>query len=276
MTPTFARCAVLGDPIAHSLSPVLHRAGYAALGLDWAYDARRVGSGGLRAFLDGLDDSWRGLSLTMPLKREALEVADALSERALVAGAANTLVLSADGVWGDNTDIPGAVAALRERYAGPVDSAAILGGGATAASTLLALAELGCRRFRLCVRNPETAAATLAAAGRFAEPLHVELGGLTELTAPDLADFDVLVSTVPVAAQTPALVEACRAVPVLFEVLYHPWPTPVVASAGDRVLIRGLDLLVHQAALQFEQFTELPAPLAVMREAGEVVLTERG
>ena len=278
MTPTFARCAVLGDPVAHSLSPVLHRAGYAALGLDWAYDAQRVPAGGLRAFVDGLGGEWRGLSLTMPLKREALGLADALSERALVAGAVNTLVLSQDGIWADNTDIPGAAAALRERYDGPVDSAVILGGGATAASTLLALAELGCRRFRLCVRNPETAEATLAAAGRFAEPLHVELAALADLApsdAPSDALADVLVSTIPVDAQTAAVVEACRDVPVLFEVLYHPWPTPLAASVGERVLVRGLDLLVHQAALQFEQFTELPAPIAVMREAGEVVLAER-
>ena len=76
------RCAVLGDPIAHSLSPALHRAGYAALGLDWSYDAVRVADGGLAAYLRGLDPTWRGLSLTMPLKREAMALADQVSERA--------------------------------------------------------------------------------------------------------------------------------------------------------------------------------------------------
>ena len=87
------RCAVLGDPIAHSLSPALHRAGYAAVGLDWTYDAHRVAAGGLSEFVRGLDASWRGLSLTMPLKREALELASEASPIARLAGAANTLLL---------------------------------------------------------------------------------------------------------------------------------------------------------------------------------------
>lgn len=262
-------CAVLGDPIAHSLSPVLHRAGYATLGLDWTYDARRVPSGGLAAFLGGLDHTWRGLSLTMPLKREAMTLVDRASDLALLAGAANTLVLEAEGVIGDNTDIPGAQAALRERHAGPVERAAILGGGATAASTLLALAGLGCRRFTLHVRDATRAAETVAAAGRF--------GGL-EVVVTSLAEAprgDLLVSTIPASAQTPDLVAACAEVPVLFEVLYHPWPTPLAASAGGRVLVGGLDLLVHQAALQFEQFTGLPAPVEAMREAGRAALGER-
>ncbi|MCW2795672.1 MAG: shikimate dehydrogenase, partial [Nocardioides sp.] len=128
------KCAVLGDPVAHSLSPVLHRAGYAALGLDWEYDARRVPSGGLPGFLETLDESWRGLSLTMPLKREAMPLADNVSERAALVGAANTLVLDDGAVHADNTDLPGAVAALRERYAGAVTGGTVLGGGATAAS----------------------------------------------------------------------------------------------------------------------------------------------
>ena len=110
------RCGVLGDPIAHSLSPVLHRAAYDALGLDWSYDAHRVPSGGLAAFLGGLAEDWRGLSLTMPLKREALPLVDRLSDRARLAGAVNTLLIEDDGTrLGDNTDLPGAAAAIRER-----------------------------------------------------------------------------------------------------------------------------------------------------------------
>lgn len=263
-------CGVLGDPIAHSLSPVLHRAGYAALGLAWVYDAHRVPAGGLPAFLAGLDDSWRGLSLTMPLKREALEVADTATDRARLAGAANTLLLTPEGMVADNTDTPGAAAAIRERHGGPVASAAILGGGATAASALLALADLGCRSFTLHVRSPERAAACVAAARRFPTQLQVRTAPLTQ---PPVADL--LVSTVPVTAQTPELVDRCARVPVLFDVLYHPWPTPLAASAGARVLVGGLDLLVHQAALQFALFTGLPAPLAAMRDAGVAALAER-
>ena len=138
------RCAVLGDPITHSLSPALHRAAYVALGLDWTYDAVRVRSGGLADYLGDLDDQWRGLSLTMPLKREAIPLLTSRDSWAGLAGAANTLLLDRDGVHGLNTDVPGVVAALREATPASVDRAVVLGGGATATSALLALADLGC------------------------------------------------------------------------------------------------------------------------------------
>ncbi|PVG82882.1 shikimate dehydrogenase [Nocardioides gansuensis] len=274
MTDTAARrqCAVLGDPIAHSLSPVLHRAGYAALGLDWQYDAHRVPAGGLSAFLDGLSDAWRGLSLTMPLKREAVPLVDSLTERARLAGAANTVVLNDAGREGDNTDIPGAAAAIRERTDVPVEQAVVLGGGATATSTGLALADLGARRVELVVRVPERAAETVAALRSHPAAPEVAVSLLGE---PHPFQADIVVSTVPVEAQTEELVARCGAVPVLFEVLYHPWPTPLAASAGGRPLVGGLDLLVHQAAFQFELFTGRPAPLQAMREAGEAALEAR-
>lgn len=272
------RCAVLGDPIAHSLSPVLHRAAFAAAGLDWEYDAVRVPAGGLADFLAGLDDTWRGLSLTMPLKREAMPLADHVSERAVLVGAANTLLVDGrvDGVAGpgvraDNTDLPGAVAALRERYDGPVRAGTVLGGGATAASTGLALCELGATRVTLLVRSPERAADTVAALRRHPSDPEVVVASLDG----DRADGDVVVSTVPAAAQDPGLVERCAGAAVVFEALYDPWPTPLARSAGERPLVGGLDLLVHQAALQFEAFTGLPSPLAEMRAAGEAALARR-
>ena len=119
------RCAVLGDPIAHSLSPALHQACYAAVGLDWTYEAHRVAAGELAGFVRGLDASWRGLSLTMPLKREAADLASAVSPVAEDAGAVNTLLLLDGALHGDNTDVPGAVAALRARYDGPVTRATV-------------------------------------------------------------------------------------------------------------------------------------------------------
>ena len=140
------RCGVLGDPIAHSLSPTLHRAGYAALGLDWEYDAHRVGPGGLR-----------GLP-RRPRRRVARAVADHAAQarggrRSSTTspsgpgspGAANTVLLEGDRRVGDNTDVPGAIAAIRERTGAHLTSAAILGGGATATSVGLALADLGVR-----------------------------------------------------------------------------------------------------------------------------------
>jgi shikimate dehydrogenase len=262
------RCGVLGDPIAHSLSPALHRAAYAACGLDWEYDAHRVPAGGLASFVDELGAEWRGLSVTAPLKREAAERAHEVSLTVMRAGVANTLVRD-DGRWrADNTDVPGAVAALREQWAGEVATATILGGGATAASTGLALADMGARTIRLLVRDPARAAAAVDALGRHPAAPAVEVTALHE----DDVVGEVLVSTIPAAAQTADVVSRCATVPVVFEVVYHPWPTPLARSVLDsldsgRVLVTGLDLLVHQAALQFEQFTGFHAPLPAMRAA---------
>jgi shikimate dehydrogenase len=265
------KCAVLGDPIAHSLSPALHRAGYAALGLDWSYDAVRVPAGGLETYMGDLDGTWRGLSLTMPLKREAMTLADRLSDRATLVGAANTLVLVDGAAHADNTDLPGAVAALRERWDGELRSGTVLGAGATAASTGLALVEAGAREVTLLVRAPERATETVAAIERHPSGPTVRVASL----ATDVPVGEVLVSTIPADAQVPDLVGRCAEVPVLFEVLYAPWPTPLAAAAEDRVLVSGLDLLVHQAAYQFEIFTGSPAPVAEMRAAGEAALAAR-
>ncbi|HEU5038169.1 MAG TPA: shikimate dehydrogenase [Nocardioides sp.] len=267
------RCAVLGDPIAHSLSPVLHRAGYAAVGLDWTYDAVRVAEDDLAPFLAGLDPQWRGLSLTMPLKRRALALATRVTDRARLAGGVNTLVLEDGAIaLADNTDLPGAVAAVRERYDGPVTTGTVLGAGATAASTGLALCELGATSVRLLARSPERAAETVAAIAAHPTSPHVEVLPL----AGGAVVGEVLVSTVPAAAQDAGLVARCASASVVFEVVYDPWPTPLAASVGaDRTLVGGLDLLVHQAVLQFELFTGRPGPLAAMREAGERELATR-
>jgi shikimate dehydrogenase len=270
------RCAVLGSPIGHSLSPVLHRAGYRAAGLDWTYDAVEVREDELAGFLDGLDGTWRGLSLTMPLKRVALALADEVSERAAQAGAVNTLLLEDGRRIGHNTDVPGAVAALRERYDGPLRRAVVLGGGATAASVLLALADLGCREATLLVREPGRARDTLAAASRHPAPPEVTVGRLAD--PPPEQPPDVVVSTIPAAAQTPAVLALAERAPVVFDVVYDPWPTPLASAAlaRDAVLVCGLDLLLHQAAGQFVLMTGLPeAPLEAMRVAGEEALASR-
>lgn len=266
------RCAVVGDPVAHSLSPALHRAGYDVLGIDARYDAVRVPAGGLAGFVDGLGPQWRGLSVTAPLKRDALALASTVSDRALLAGGANTLVRTSDGWAADNTDLPGAVAAIRERYDGPVSVATIIGAGATAASTGLALAELGVRTIRLLARDPARAAETVAALAR--DP-RLEVDVLPLDGAGVLGE--VVVSTVPVGAQTESLVAATSEAAVVFEVVYDPWPSPVAAAALARgqVLVSGLDLLVHQAVLQFAMFTGHNGPLDAMRAAGEAALAQR-
>lgn len=268
------RCAVLGDPIAHSLSPVLHRAGYAALGLPWEYDAVRVPKDGLVELLAGLGPDWRGLSLTMPLKRRALGLATTETDRVRLSGAVNTLVLAEGAVvLADNTDLPGAVAAVRERYEGPVTAGTVIGGGATAASTGLALCDLGAESVRLLVRDPDRATGTASMIAAYPTSPRVEVLALADAAVVG----EIVVSTVPAAAQDPGLVARCAHVPVVFEVIYDPWPTPLAASVGDdRVLVGGLDLLTHQAVLQFELFTGAPAPLDVMRDAGARELAARG
>lgn len=272
-------CAVLGDPVGHSLSPALHRAAYDRLGWAWTYDAVRVPAGGLAGFLGGRDGSWRGLSLTMPLKREALVLAGAVaSPRARLAGGVNTLVLR-DGrpVAADNTDLPGAVAAVRERYAGPVTAGTVLGGGATAASTGLALCELGARTVRLLARDPERAAAAAAAVAAHPSGPAVEVRPL----AGSEVVGEIVVSTIPAAAQDADLVGRSAAAAVVFEVVYDPWPTPLAAAAGaaGQVTVGGLDLLAHQAVLQVELFSGRDGLgvqlLEVMRRAGERALASR-
>jgi shikimate dehydrogenase len=264
---------VLGDPIAHSLSPVLHRAAYVACGLDWTYDAHQVPAGMLGVFVARLGREWRGLSVTAPLKREAAERADEVSPMVVRAGVANTLVHD-DGHWSaDNTDVPGAVAALRERWDGEVGTATVVGGGATAASIGLAMADLGARNIRLLVRDATRAAAAVAALDRHPASPTVEVLGIGDAAVTG----EVVVSTVPAAAQTPELVARCADVPVVFEVVYDPWPTPLARSVlgphtSGRVLVTGLDLLLHQAALQFEQFTGFHASLEAMRAALPSVL----
>ncbi len=266
------RCAVLGDPVAHSLSPVLHRAAYEALGIDAAYDAIRMPSGGLARFVADLGSEWTGLSVTAPLKREALALADRISDVARLAGGANTLVRTPTGWSADNTDVPGAVAAITERFSGPLPIATILGGGATAASVGLALADLGTERITIAARRPEAAAEAVSAIRSHARHVDVVVVPLE-----DAPTGPIVVSTIPAAAQSTELIERVLPADVVFEVTYNDWPTPLVAaamSAGIPV-VSGLDLLVHQAVLQFALFTGQDGPLDVMRAAGESALAQR-
>lgn len=273
------RCAVLGSPVAHSLSPTLHRAAYVELGLDWEYGAVEVVERDLERLLDGLDDTWRGLSLTMPLKRAVVPLLDEMTERAAQAQAANTVILGEGRRVGHNTDIPGAVAAVSERVTDVPRSALILGGGATAASTLLALADLGCLSIGVVVRDPARAHETLAAAGRHPSRPAVEVltfdeaAGAAAALAPDL-----LVSTIPAAAQAEETLALAAHAGAVFDVVYDPWPTPLAAFclAEGRALVSGLDLLVHQAALQVTLMSGSPAPVEAMRAAGEAALAARG
>ena len=271
--PGDRRCAVLGSPIAHSLSPVLHRAAYAQLGLGWEYGAREVTEDTLGSFLDGLGPEWRGLSLTMPLKRAVVPMLDEQSELVEVSGAANTVILEGGRRTGHNTDVPGAVAALTERHGGPWHTAIVLGGGATATSVLLALADLGCTHAMLVVRDAGRARETLDAVARHPEAPEIEVRTFGE----GLEDADVLVSTIPAGAQDDWVLSLVLQVGVVFDVVYDPWPTPLAegAEAGEVPLVSGLDLLAHQAVLQVELMTGRRPDVATLRDAGERALNSQ-
>ncbi|MFG3290840.1 shikimate dehydrogenase [Streptomyces sp. NPDC048179] len=270
------RAAVLGKPIAHSLSPVLHRAAYAELGLtDWSYERFEVDEAQLPGFLGKLGPEWAGLSLTMPLKRAVIPLVDEVSETAASVDAVNTVVFTEDGRRvGDNTDIPGMVAALREHGIEQVDSAAVLGAGATASSALAALARICTGEVVAYVRS-EARAAEMREWG---ERLDVEVRTADWADAAQALHAPLVIATTP-AGTTDVLAGAVPERPTtLFDVLYHPWPTALAArwSMFGGAVVSGLDLLVHQAVLQVEQMTgRTPAPLDVMRSAGEKALAER-
>ena len=268
------RCAVVGQPIAHSLSPAMHRAAYAELGLRWTYDAELVEPDGLKAFVEGLDATWRGLSLTMPLKRTVVPLVDTFDDWSRLSGVVNTLILGDRRRLGFNTDIPGAMAALVERVHEPIRSAVVLGGGATAASVLLALGELGCTSSRVLVRDPARAEETLSVVREHGRTKELSVGRLDEaepLTA------DLVVSTIPARAQTSGLLAACADVPSVFEVVYDPWLTPLVRAAQDsgRTVVGGLDLLGHQAVLQVQLMTGRTVDVDLLRSAALAELRRR-
>jgi shikimate dehydrogenase len=272
------RCAVLGAPIAHSLSPVLHRAAYASLGLrDWAYDAVACDEAALPGLLDGLDASWAGLSLTMPLKRAVLPLLDDVSELAVTVGGANTVTFRDGRRRGDNTDVAGIVAALAEAGGPPPRSAVVLGAGATAASTLAALREMGVADVTVLARDLRRTTDLREAADRLgAAP------GIAPLD--DIKDHlgaDLLVSTLPSGAADALAPLVAGAPPrVVFDVVYAPWPTTLGAAAADAgaAVVGGLPMLVHQAARQVELMTGRRVPetvVADMRAAGESELARR-
>ncbi|MGW1980665.1 shikimate dehydrogenase [Streptomyces sp. NPDC001889] len=273
---TAHRAAVLGSPIKHSLSPVLHRAAHTALGLtDWSYGRFEVTEDGLPSFVERLGPSWAGLSLTMPLKRAIIPLLDEISDTAAAVEAVNTVVLTGDGRRrGDNTDIPGMIAALAERGVTAVPSAAVLGAGATASSALAALARICSGPVTAYVRS----AARAAEMRGWGERLGVEVRTADWADAAQALRFPLTVATTP-AGTTDTLAAAVPDRPgTLFDVLYDPWPTALAAAWSGRggAVVGGLDLLVHQAVLQVERMTgHSPAPLAVMRAAGERALESR-
>ncbi len=265
---------MLGSPIAHSLSPALHRAAYAELGLaGWRYDAYDVGAADLPGFVAGLDRHWRGLSLTMPLK-EAVMALGRPDPVAQLVGVGNTLLLAPRGGAEPavhNTDVGGLVWALRRAGLTTPRRVTVLGSGATARSALVSAAQLGVAEVVLLARRVE--------AGRALAPLAERVG--VRLTvrpwSSPVPATDALLSTVTRGVADDRATELAGSAPVVFDAVYEPWPTALAAAAelaGGR-LVSGLDLLVGQALLQIELMTGSAVEPGPLYRAGQAELAAR-
>jgi shikimate dehydrogenase len=271
------RAAVLGSPVAHSLSPVLHRTAYSALGLDgWAYEAIECDEQRLPGLLRSLGPEWAGLSLTMPLKRAVLPLLDLALPLVTRVGAANTVLLRGSRRVGHNTDVPGMARAMRGAGVTPEGNVAVIGSGATACAAIAALSETVTDEVTVAVRAPARAEPLQAVARRVGVPVRlIEIG-------PDLAKqpWELLISTVPGHAAD-AVAEQVEigaiAAKVVFDVVYDPWPTALAAAAAatGAMVISGYELLVQQAVGQVELMTGHKAPVAQMRAAGLAELDRR-
>ena len=260
------RAAVLGSPIGHSLSPALHRAAYAGLGLDWRYDAIDVDAAALPGFLAGLDGTWAGLSLTMPLKEAVLPLLDRADPAVTATRAANTVVPENGALVGYNTDIDGILAALAEAgLPARPQRGLIIGAGATARSAAFALGRLGCAQVTVAARRPgpaaQVAGVARAAGAGAADP--VPLGPLTDLAA------DVVVCTLPADAGAGLAGRVPHRPGVLLDVTYHPWPTTLAAAwaAAGGTVVPGAAMLLWQAVEQVRLMTRMQPPVALMRAA---------
>jgi shikimate dehydrogenase len=268
------RAAVLGSPVAHSLSPVLHNAAYAALGLTgWSYTQVECDQASLAEFVAGRGPEWAGLSLTMPLKRVALEVATEVSPGAAAIGAANTLLLAPGRRVAENTDAPGMADALRAAGLVLAGTPVVLGAGGTAQAALAALAgsaagspPLVSGVVTVLARSPHRAGEVRATAERLGLRLDVQS---FDQAPGRLAAADLIVSTLPKGVADPFAHAVLRPAAVVFDVVYDPWPTALATAAaatGCRV-VSGLDLLLHQAAHQVRLMTGRAAPIDSMRAA---------
>jgi shikimate dehydrogenase len=267
---TVRRAAVLGSPIQHSLSPVLHDAAYQALDLrGWHYDKIECDEAALPRLVDGMGPEWAGLSLTMPLKRVALTVAGEVSPLAQAVGAANTLVFPAAGPAGGrqahNTDVAGMVAALKEAGLARVEQAVILGAGGTAQGALAAVRELGHQSPTVLVRNLARTGELRETADRLGMRPTIRDGLFTE----PLPDADLVISTLPGGAADPLSATQWKPDTIVLDVVYAPWPTSLARSAlaAGCPVVSGLTVLLYQAVAQVELMTGHPGPVEAMRTA---------
>jgi len=264
--------AVLGSPIAHSLSPLLHNTAYQFLGIEASYKAFDVPSGQLRGFLSGDGADLNSLSLTMPLKEEALSIADSVSGMSMQIHSGNTLH-KVDGHWSlTSTDVEGFSHALAFNGRDARGKVLIIGAGATARAVVAACDGVS-DTVRVINRTPDREQAL-----RKSGP-GLDLEFLSWTSSIDFSDYDLVVNTTP--GDTASIfVDQVKSVgSTFFEVLYNPFPTQLLNTwrkAGG-LGIDGLDLLIHQAISQVEMFSgqtiEREVMAKMLRVVGEKALT---
>ena len=265
---------VIGDPVDHSLSPVLHNAAFATLGLDWAYVAFPVPAGRGQAAVAAMADlGIRGLSVTMPHKAPAALACDRLTPVAQRLGVANTVTNLAGVLVGDSTDGSGFVDSLAEQGWSPAGKRClVLGAGGAARAVVLALAEAGAARVEVAARRPDEAVAVAALAG--------EAGASGSPGA--LEGADLVVNATPVGMTSDGLplgLDPANLGPgqLVADLIYAPAVTPLLAAARKQgaSTTNGLGMLVHQAARQFRAWTGQDAPVEAMSAAALRELRKR-
>jgi shikimate dehydrogenase len=289
-TPTGATAVagVIGDPVAHSLSPVLHNAAFAECGLDWVYVAFPVRAGRLDEALRGAEAlSVRGLSVTMPHKQAVAEACRRASETVRLLGAASTVRFDAEGPVAESNDGEGLLEDLAHGLGFDPDGrrCLVIGAGGAARAAILALARAGAREVAVVNRSAdraERAAALAGPAGRVVTPEAARGADLVVNATPlGMVGHRPDPPGAPAAGGGPAAIDgigaALAAGQIAYDMVYAPVTTPFLetARAGGAVVRNGLGMLVHQAGRQFQQWTGATAPLEAMWAAARQALGDR-
>lgn len=257
--------AVIGDPVAHSRSPMIHNAAFAACGLDWVFVALPTPAGHAPAALAAMEHlGLGGLSVTMPHKEAVAVAVDHLHPLAATLGAVNCVVRDQRGLVGHNTDASGFVASLaHDGHSLAGANVVVLGAGGAARAVAAGALDADAARVTVVARTPSRAEPVVAL-----DPARCGHGG-----PDDVATADVVVNATPVGmAASPGLppgADALRAGQVVVDLVYNPVETELLATARDRdaIAVNGLGMLVHQAAHAFTLWTGVEAPIGVMAEA---------
>lgn len=275
--------AVIGSPIEHSLSPVIHRAAWAQIGIDgWEYRRLEQDADSLPRFIGGLGGDCAGLSVTMPCKQAVMPLLDAIDPLASAVGAVNTVVPSSGILAGFNTDVTGIASAIR-RACSQADrvlptSAVVLGARATASSALAALGELGIVTSTVAARRFGGPGSVVAASSRLGVSIDQVLWTDRDAVLRAVSGADLVISTLPAGVADPLAEHmTVRERQILLDVIYSPRET-ALRSAFERnggIVAEGTDMLIFQAAAQVQLMTGRAPKTDVMRGALEAELARR-